>query len=772
MISLPLSILNVIELKLIRHINKSRVDKDQIIVEKELQKNSKKFAFDDEISKESLQSSICKQFPFIEDIQIHKNRLTNNNDEDPITLIIDNISSNTNILDLLSDTMYRFAGIFVEIQNYNIIFCVIFAKINKRTLDQVCNNVLNEIANDTEANFETILQVCNDIRFELRIKSIGIQQDTQKFLEDFVLDYDQDKTALTKIKSFSRQYNGNFVMIHRINLQSIKTAFETLLQNGYFINILLSNARDAGLTLQPPSNMYMITSNYQTLNRSIDESDKINISGEIVDSPTRKPKKSRIPISPPKGGSPRDKKRKILVKPPDDDSSSSSSSSRKKQIQSAQEQIENEPQITPPLIAESPAFIKPSVFQDPEMAKLIQQQKQLQNEILVNNNCPFDDVSDDDLVVPSDSKQALEQRKLCERIGIQATYDIPPFLVEGDNDDLDDLVIPSEAIEFLKQKGLTVNDVRNSSNAPLPAEENSDEFAFPLSDSSSLETASPLKIESPVIKSDSPHPFITKDLDSSSSEISDVDVVENAENFAVSKDTPTRKKKSVFASQENFNYSDQSFLPFTNSVSISKNKPFSPQIKVPKLNLEYTVESSDDSETNEIADIQDDPLNLIVNDDKTDTNAKMLLDIRLHDARGTVDMITKNWSERIESEKEEGKLRLQQLEAHYQLQLRHKKVKSADGATIYRPTVMTAPGGKRNDFEKQYKKDKKLLINTNKQRVSDLTEQMKRELERPNAKIKEIENEYRRLGFAIPSPPVDKHSTRPRRNTSRMAPKQ
>lgn len=453
------------------------------------------------------------------------------------------------------------------------------------------------------------------------------------------------------------------------------------------------------------------------------------------DSPIKNPRMSRIPVSPPKGEPPSDHKRRIPIRPPSEDSSPSNP--RKMQIQNAREREENN--TTTPIMAESPHNIKESPFanKDPEFAKLIKQQRQIQNE----NNCPFGDVDDDDdLVVPSCAKDALAARKLFGNDTIRE-YDPPPFLVEGDDDD-DDLVIPTEALEYIKQKGMTIEDVRQSSAIQAS------QIAKKLTDSMSSTKTSDSR----------------KQIDVSS-DSSDSEDVSNA-----------KKKKSVFAKLENFNYTEQSFQPFAKAQSAIANKylPKAPKApKIPKLDLEYSVYDDMEQDQNKVVQSMApiDPLNLIENnDDKSDLKTKML-DIKLHDARINVDMVTKYWQQKIDEEMEDGRLRLQQLEAQHNLQSRriNPPIKTAEGAKIYRPSINTAPGGKRNSMEMKYQQDKELMIKMNKQNLTYLQEKMQRELERPKAKLAEIENEYKKLGLQIP--PLIEHAPRQRFYTSRNAPK-
>ena len=58
----------------------------------------------------------------------------------------------------------------------------------------------------------------------------------------------------------------------------------------------------------------------------------------------------------------------------------------------------------------------------------------------------------------------------------------------------------------------------------------------------------------------------------------------------------------------------------------------------------------------------------------------------------------------------------------------------------------------------------------NDRKIGLMIETMQRELERPKAKLIQIENEYKKYGYIIP-PPMERHVTRPWRNTSRIAPR-
>ncbi|EAY03104.1 hypothetical protein TVAG_415380 [Trichomonas vaginalis G3] len=96
-----------------------------------------------------------------------------------------------------------------------------------------------------------------------------------------------------------------------------------------------------------------------------------------------------------------------------------------------------------------------------------------------------------------------------------------------------------------------------------------------------------------------------------------------------------------------------------------------------------------------------DPLNLIDGEDTQDIDLKMMLDVKLYDARGNIEMITKGWEQKIAEEKEEGKIRLQQLDDKYEVEMRkdnaQRFIKNPDGSVIYRPSIPKTAAGRRED---------------------------------------------------------------------------
>ncbi|EAY08087.1 hypothetical protein TVAG_497100 [Trichomonas vaginalis G3] len=782
------------ELQLIDFVKRQRHEGKELIIEKEMTQISKFIAMNHKVSYKLQKSQLYKQFPFISDISICLNKLKIRKAEDPFLLISNDIVGDPRFKKCINDDDFEYGGVSVFIQDNVIVYCLTFAKINKDMLKRVYTKVLDDIKEERTANIETILQICNDIRFELRIKSIGIQQENQKFLDDHVQDFKSNINSINEIQEYTQQFNGHFVHFQNLDFQDIKSTFEVMLQNPEFINLLLSNARESGLSIYPPSDLFIITTYYQNVNKSSDNLDPKPDNLSQMNSPLKIPKKSRIPISPPIVISPRDTKRKIPVRPPSEETAATSSVlSRKKQILAAQ--VYAEMDANPPMMAESPALNRPNTIGS-ELARLVREQRQKQN-AGNPNNCPFGDpfADDDDLVVPTCAKEALAQRKMRESKGI---YDnpFPPFLLDG-NDDDDDLVIPTVAKEFLKQKGLTIEEVRKSQMvAPLTKQDQ--EYEFPTLTDSSSATASPIKLNSSKEDQDSGELLLPIPVNSSLSDDSD-SVMESTQNYSAAKNTPTRKKQSVFASLNDYNFNDQAFQPFQKASSAISNIniPASPQRKavtkysvrdsddedekekVPKLNLKYSVRDSDDEDEKEkVPKIEShppmNPLELIGGEDTQDVDHKMMLDVKLYDARGNIEMITNGWEQKIAEEKEEGKIRLQQLDAKYEVEMRNYNaqitIKKPDGSVIYRPPIPKTAAGRKEDIQAKYIREKETMKRFNDRKIGLMIEAMQRELERPKAKLIEIEKEYEKYGYIIP-PPREKHVTRPRRNTSRIAPR-
>ena len=517
------------------------------------------------------------------------------------------------------------------------------------------------------------------------------------------------------------------------------------------------------------------------------------------------------------------------IKPPSAPSSSPSSLSRQKRVN-----IQSPPQIRDssdyPKIAESPAVIFGNRFDnmgDEELKNLIKKERKPQNTFI----SPFGDVTDDDdLVVPSCAKKALDQEKMKKSALFTNT---PPFLIGDDSDDDSDLVIPTCAKEMLLKKhekekndedfsddfeesfiDFSKNDIKsesdeydgNKSRMSLSELGDSNDEEEPRNskkrknwkNSGNLRNEHNLSVKT---ENDSYDGF------SDSEEIS----VKTPDNQYFSDDsddlnstigsnvsykptrTPTRKKTSVFASADSFPFTEASFKPFVKKPADVQllSVPSSPMIN---RNIEdYKVDDEEEEKApppappvNPTVSMDSPPLPIlnIFNDDSEsgskqdsesskkegDLSNRIMLEIKMQDALLNIDMVTKKWEGKIDEEKKNGEMRVQQLKAKQYIETqRHTKSAVSDtGAKIFIPTINL----KKADLGERMSNELKILIEENRKNVEIMEQSMMIEIEKQKAKLESLKSQYAALtGNKVPMapmPPADRPKTRPRRNTSRV----
>ena len=148
------------------------------------------------------------------------------------------------------------------------------------------------------------------------------------------------------------------------------------------------------------------------------------------------------------------------------------------------------------------------------------------------------------------------------------------------------------------------------------------------------------------------------------------------------------------------------------------------------------------------------------------TAARLMLEVKIQDARLNLEIITKKWEDKINEEMKEGDLRLQQLDAKHHLEMRQapKNVIFDNGVKIVRPVL-------RPELIEKMSRERRIQIEENNRIIEMMTQRMNMELEKPKQKLEQLEQQYANLSGKKPlepTPPSEVHRTRQRRNTSRI----